>query len=161
MTSNLCVRTLRLDEDLRDAVIKKDLYGKLTLPFVVAVQVVDEHRIQKYDVMNGLFGQETITIGPNRQARNERLRNGAWISSGGSIHSTVSSVSVWSTLEPWNFRTVEPIMVHNSYAVNPLPNQAFPTGQEVVDREKGRLLEQEGVPIAEVIGLAVNWLPDD
>ncbi|MHB1675885.1 MAG: hypothetical protein ACYCSP_16795 [Acidobacteriaceae bacterium] len=87
--------------------------------------------------------------------------NGAWISPGGSIHTTVSAVSVWSTLEPRNFGTVQPIMVHNPYAVNALPDDAFPIKQVVVNKEEGKFVEQEGVAIAEILGLASAWLPED
>ena len=34
----------------------------LPLPLVVAIQVIEEFRIAKVDVMNGLFGQEAITV---------------------------------------------------------------------------------------------------
>ena len=72
VTSQLRVRQLELDQDLKDAVVKKDRYGNLPLPFVVAAQVVDEHRIDRYDVMNGLIGQETVRLGQiARRYRND------------------------------------------------------------------------------------------
>lgn len=161
MTSQHRARQLELDQDLKDAVVKKDRYGNLPLPFVVAVQVVDEHRIERYDVMNGLIGQETVRIGPNREAIPERLRNGAWVSRNGPARQTISAVAVWSTLEPWNFATLEPMMVHNPYPLNPLPNDLFPIRQEVIDREKSAFVEQMGKPISEVLGLAAEWLVED
>jgi hypothetical protein len=115
VTSQLQARQLELDQDLREAVVKKDRYGDLPLPFVVAAQVVDEHRIDRYDVMNGLIGQLAMRAGQNRQAIEERLPNGAWFSRNGPARRNISAVVVWSTLEPWNFATLEPIMVHNPH----------------------------------------------
>jgi hypothetical protein len=76
MTMDGKVRTLKLDRDLKEAVSKKDRYGALTLPFVHAIQVVDSHRIDRNDVINGLFGQATVRLGPNREQIHDRLPNG-------------------------------------------------------------------------------------
>ncbi len=66
--------------------ILKDRYGNMALPFVVAVQVVNEFRIDKVNVMNGLLGQETVFGG--------RVPNGAWISDEGPT-GTRTSVESW------------------------------------------------------------------
>jgi hypothetical protein len=161
MTTDGKVRTLELDRDLKEAVSKKDRYGALTLPFVHAIQVVDSHQIDRNDVINGLFGQATVRLGQNRKQILDRLRNGAWVAPGGSIHRTVSAVCVWSTLEPWNFVTLAPFTIHNPYAINPLQADLLPWAQEIPDHSKNELIMQPGKPIAEVLGLAIDWLPED
>jgi hypothetical protein len=161
MTMDRKVRTLELDRDLKDAVSKKDRYGVLTLPFVHAIQVVDQHRIDRNDVLNGLFGQATVALGPKLEHMHDRLPNGAWIAPGCRIHRTVSAVCVWSTLEPWHFVTLEPFTIHNPYALNPLPVGLLPCSQEVPDHSKNELILQPGKPIAEVLGLAIDWVPGD
>ena len=161
MTIPTQVRTLALDEQLRNAVTGKDRYGKVKLPFVIAVQVIDEHRIEKYDVMNGLLGQETILIGSDQQTRTERILNGAWLSHTGPEHTSISAVLAWSTLDPWKFAAIEPIMVHNPYAAAPLSKDALAISQCVVDKDKGALVHEHGVSIADILGLQTDWLPED
>jgi hypothetical protein len=161
MTMDGKVRALKLDRDLKKAVSNKDRYGALTLPFVHAIQVVDPHRIDRNDVINGLLGQATVRLAPNLEQIHDRLRNGAWVGPGGAIHRTVSAVCVWSTLEPWNFVTLEPFTILNPYAINPLQADLLPWAQEVPDHSKNELILQPGKPIGEVLGLAIDWLPED
>ena len=154
-------RRLTLDESLRDGVATKDRYGRLALPLVVAIQVIEEFRIAKIDVMNGLFGQEAITVDSQGHARPGRVPNGAWISPSGPIHESISVVVAWSTLEPWNFTGIEPIVVHNPFANVPLPNDILPVAQHIVDRQKGVLVEQSGASMEYLLGLAKNWVRDE
>jgi hypothetical protein len=70
-------------------------------------------------------------------------------------------VMAWSTLEPWNFTRIEPIVVHNPYASVPLGNQTMSLTQHVVDLDRGVLIEQPGSSMEEVLGLPKDWVPDD
>lgn len=151
---------LRLDESLKNGVATKDRYGPLPLPLVVAVQVVDEFRIAKIDVMDGLFGPEAVAIDAQGSPRAARVPDGAWITANGPIHRTISAVMAWSTLEPWNFTAVEPIVVHDPYASMPLANDVLPLAQYVVDHQKGVLVEQAGQSIEDLLGLAKEWVRD-
>lgn len=161
MTMPVRARRLDLDESLRDGVAAKDRYGTLALPLVVAAQVVEDFRIDKIDVMNGLFGPEAITVDAEGNTHPGRVPNGAWISPAGPIHRGISAVMAWSTLEPWNFTRVEPIVVHNPYATSPLPNETFPVAKHVVDRQRAVLVEQPGVSMEELLGLEKDWVTDD
>src|ERR1700678_2466172 len=158
MTMPMRATQLTLDESLRDGVATKDRYGKLALPLVIAIQVIEEFRIAKIDVMNGLFGQEAIAVHAQGNTRSGRVPNGAWISSTGPIHESISAVMAWSTLEPWTFTQIEPIVVHNPYASLSLPTAVLPVAQHVVDREKGVLIEQPGVSMESLLGLAKDWV---
>jgi hypothetical protein len=161
MTMPMRARRLALDESLRDGVGAKDRYGRLTLPLVIAIQVIEEFRIDKVDVMNGLLGPEAITFNGDGPPRHGRVPKGAWISGNGPIHRTISAVMAWSTLEPWNFTRIEPIVVHNPYASTPLPNDILPVAQNVVDRENAVLVEQPGISMENLLGLAKDWVVDD
>jgi hypothetical protein len=154
-------RRITLDESLRDGVAAKDRYGRLTLPLVVAIQVIEEFRIDKIDVMNGLLGPEAITFDDDGQPRDARVPSGAWISGNGPIHRTISAVVAWSTLEPWNFTRIEPILVHNPYASNPLPSDILPVTQNVVDHQNEVLVEQPGISMEALLGLPKDWVTDD
>jgi hypothetical protein len=161
MTMPTRATQLTLDETLRDGVAAKDRYGRLTLPLVVAIQVVEEFRIAKIDVMNGLFGPEVIAVDPQGNTRPDRVRNGSWVSPNGPIHRTISAVMAWSTLEPWNFTRIEPIMVHNPYSRVPLSNIILPVAQYIVDMDRGVLVEQAGTSMEELLGLAKDWVYDE
>lgn len=161
MTMPTRATQLTQDESLRDGVAAKDRYGRLTLPLVVAIQVVEEFRIAKIDVVNGLFGPEAFGFDAQGRPHAVRVPNGAWISPTGPIHTSISAVMAWSTLEPWNFTAIEPIVVHNPYATVPLPCDTLPVEQNFVDREKGVLVEQPGASIEDILGLAKDWVPDN
>jgi hypothetical protein len=88
----------------------QDAFG--TLPLVVAVQVVHDFAIKKIDVMDGLLGEEAISLDYNRRPQAAQVPNGAWFSPRGPKHSNISAVWAWPTLDPWKFTAVEPIMVH-------------------------------------------------
>ena len=66
----------------------------------------------------------------------------------------------WSTLDPWNFTRIKPIVVHNPHATMPLPHDLLLVAQSVVDRQTGVLVEQPGDSMEELFGLAKNWLQD-
>jgi hypothetical protein len=93
---------------------------------VVAIQVIDDFPIEKIDVLDGLLGQEAFTVEASGRARQSRFLNGAWISGTSPIHRTISAVMAWSKLDPWNFTRIEPIVVHNPYALVTLQNDTPP-----------------------------------
>lgn len=161
MTMPMRARQLNLDESLRDGVAAKDRYGRLAHPLVVAIQVVEEFRIAKIDVMNGLLGSEAITVDAAGRTHPCRVPNGAWVSPAGPIHRSISAVMAWSTLESWNFTRIEPFVVHNPYASVPLPVDTLPVVQNVVDRDRGLLVEQRGTSMEELLGLAQDWVRDE
>jgi len=134
ITMPLRARQLSLDEALRDAVRRKDRYGKPPLPLVVAAQVIDEARLDRIDVMNGLLGSEAISVNAQGQHYPDRVPNGVWISPSGPRHTSISVVMAWSKLDPWKFSSVEPIMVHNPDAAMPLPQGTLPVAYYEVDR---------------------------
>jgi hypothetical protein len=159
LTSPAGARRVSHDAYLKAAVTSKDRYGKLRLPFMIAVQIADEFPIDLYDVLNGLFGQETILVRRDGLQRVDRLQNGAWTSPQGPVHTTVSAAAVWSTLVPWSFASVEPIMVHNPRAENPFPKDGLPIYQHFVDLESGMVIRAPGQPIADALRLPEGWPP--
>jgi hypothetical protein len=161
MAMPMQARQLRLDEALKEAVAKKDRYGRLVLPLVVAAQVIDEFRIDTIAVMDGLFGPEAIGLNAQGRERLGRVPDGAWVSLSGPRHRTISAVMAWSTLDPWTFSSVEPIVAHNPYASMPLPTDTLPVAQHVVDRQRDVLILQPGLSMEQILGLAADWLPGD
>lgn len=161
MTMPLQARQLNLDEALRDAVRRKDKYGNPALPLVVAVQVIDEARIDAIDVMNGLFGSEAITVDAQGRHYPGRVPNGVWISPSGPRHGSISMVMAWSKLDPCKFSSVEPIVVHNPHASMPLPPEILPVGYYVVDQQRNVIVPKPGASMEQVLGLSKDWVPED
>ncbi len=161
LTMPMHATQLNLDRYIKEAVIKKDRYGNVKLPLVVAVQVVHEFAIKEIDVMDGLLGTEALDLTCNRQAQAAREPSGAWFSPRGPKHTNISAVLAWPTLEPWKFTAVEPIMVHHPCAAHPLPKDAFPITQYTIDQERRASVEQKGLSMEDILSLAPHWMPED
>jgi hypothetical protein len=161
MTMPMHAIQLNLDKEVKEAVIKKDRYGNVTLPLVVAVQVIHDFAIKKIDVMDGLLGEEAISLDCDRRPQAARVPNGAWFSPQGPKHTNISAVLAWPTLDPWKFTAIEPIVVHHPCAAHPLPPDTFPITQNVVDQNIRALVEQKGVAMSEILELPPHWMPED
>jgi hypothetical protein len=71
----LAVSGVTADENVKRAVQAKNKYGVLDLPFLVAINIMTDFCSQ-YDVMNGLFGHETVIFGPDGTRPGGRLHDG-------------------------------------------------------------------------------------
>lgn len=50
---------LYLQQDIRKAIDEKSRYGSLDHPYVIAINVLNEFGVDRIDVFNALFGDET------------------------------------------------------------------------------------------------------
>lgn len=106
---------------LRKAITKKaNRYGKLSYPFVVAINCLEP--IDDIDVMNALFGQEQfhIPINPGKQISADdivfsRKRNGALTNPIGPRYSRVSGILVATNLRPWSINESKLCLYHNPW----------------------------------------------
>jgi hypothetical protein len=105
---------------LRDAILEKaGKYGKLGLPFVVAVNSLAQH-LDKVDALEALFGKEEFVytqtpkgvVGPKA----ERAPDGVWTSPGGARYTRLSAVLLIHALFPWNIPRCTPCLYHNAFA---------------------------------------------
>lgn len=161
LTMPTAVRQLTLHEDIRNAVEVKNKYGDLELPFVVAVNVTDEFRPTKIDVMNGLLGQETVIFGPGPARPGPRNPDGAWYGPKGARNTTVSAVLVSPGVTPWNMGQTIPWLIHNPWAHIPLPSDALPFPQHVANHENHTMVEKPGIPPFAFLHLPQPWPPGD
>ncbi|MGH9794140.1 MAG: hypothetical protein ACRD5G_05150 [Candidatus Acidiferrales bacterium] len=152
--------------ELRDAVAKKaDKYGKLSLPFIVAVNVLSLH-CDGTDIMNGLFGQETFIVteraGGKLESRpGRREPNGLWWGPRGHRNLTVSGVMVVSNLCPWNMHRTTPELYHNPWALTPIGSGVWELPQCVPNTAEERMVHQGGKAAAKVLNIPSPWpLPD-
>jgi hypothetical protein len=151
------VRTLSLHEDVRKAVELKNRYGDLDLPFLLAINVTDEFSVGKIDVMNALFGEETVIFDRDGARPGSRLPNGAWFTKYGPRNTKISAVMVYANVGPWNAKQREPWIVHNPWAKIPFLSTYLPLRQFVADHSTNTMPEQEGPPAGSFLGLPEPW----
>ncbi len=153
----LPARQLSLHEDVKKAVELKNRYGDLGLPFVVAINVTDEFHVDKIDVMNALFGEETVIFTGKEAVPGPRRPNGAWYTARGARNTKISAVMVYANLAAYNARSREPWIVHNPWAQFPLPFDLLPLSQFVPDQENRTMPERKGEPCSLFLGLPEGW----
>ena len=149
-----------VDGDIKRSIGAKNKYGELTHPFVVAINVVGDF-CSADDVMNAVFGHDTIIFGPEGTRPGERLRDGAWDGPHGPQNTTISAVMVFRDLNPGNMRDVMPWLVHNPWAAKPLDLNELPFSQYLPDHTTGHLIFSEGAPPGEFLGLPEPWPPKE
>ncbi len=152
--------------EIREAVAKKARkYGTPPLPLIIAVNVLSTH-CDRTDVLNGLFGQETIVVteqadGSFDSRPGKREPNGLWLGSRGLQNLTVSGVMVVSILCPWNMRTLTPELYHNPWALKPVSSADWELPQWVADAKKERVLPQAGKLAETILSIPSPWpVPD-
>lgn len=155
------VRTLSLHEDVRKAVELKNRYGNLDKPFLLAINVTDEFRVDKIDVMNALFGEETVILDRGGARPGARVPNGAWFTKYGARNTKISAVMVYGNVGPWNANEREPWIVHNPWAKIPLSLDLLPLRQFVPDQQTSTMPERDGAPAGSLLGLPEPWPVDE
>jgi hypothetical protein len=154
----LAVSGVTADENVKRAVQAKNKYGVLDLPFLVAINIMTDFCSQ-YDVMNGLFGHETVIFGPDGTRPGGRLHDGAWDGPKGPQNTTLSAVMVYRDLKLSNITYAAPWFVHNPWASRQLPADLLPFAQFIA--KDGRLVKQEGKPPGSYLGLPEPWPPEE
>lgn len=152
------VETLLMDTETRikGAVAEKaNRYGELELPYVVAVNVLDQ-TVDDYDVMGALFGEDAPTVlmdhrGAIKGTQQHRMPNGVWFGPEGSRNRGLSALLVCNVQGPFDARQRTPRLFHNPWARNPFPLDAWPLPQMIPDAEKNRLVARPGLEAAEVL----------
>ncbi len=160
LTMPVTVSALTADEDVKKAVQVKNKYGELDLPFLVAINMMAEFCSQ-YDVMNGLFGHETVIFGPTGTRPGGRLHDGAWDGPRGPQNTVISCVMVYRELKPWNMKNAVPWFVHNPWANRPLLTDALPFSQFTPNHEAGTLVKREGNNPGSYLDLPEPWPPEE
>ena len=107
---------------IRKAITRKaNRYGRLGLPFVVALNCIE--MIDEIDIMEALFGKEQfhLPVGLDREVTSKdigfsRKPDGAWTNPIGPRYSRVSAVLIVIHLQPWSIRDVVVRLYHNPWA---------------------------------------------
>ena len=156
---------LTTDEDIRRAIEQKaKKYGKLSLPLVIAANVVSEH-CDDIDINNALFGSEAIqfiqkpdgSIGDGVEVRQP---NGIWFGKKGARNRNISAVLIGCKLDPYKAGVATPQLIHNPYAENPLNLSTYPLPQSVPNHESSTMQKKDGRKASEFLRLPAPWPPD-
>jgi hypothetical protein len=162
----LDMRLVRAHDDIRAAIDgKARKYGALGLPFVIAVNVMNDF-FDEVDKRNALFGEEqmTVTQTPDGQFHHDwgmRVPNGAWFGHRGPRNALVSAVFLTNQLMPWTLRSEAIELVHNPWATHPLALEAMPVLQQTVSLTDGVIHRHEGRGAADILGVPTPWPAPD
>ncbi len=144
---------------LREAILQKaGRYGKLDLPFVVAVNSLAVH-LDKIDTLEALFGREycSYTQTPAGVAGPElgRLPDGVWTSPGGPRYTRLNAVLLFHDLFPWTVPRC-----HVCLYINPFVEKILDCGLNRLTR----MLPKGGHPdwvagetVSSILGLPGDW----
>jgi len=147
---------------IRNAVIKKaKKYGKLTLPYAIGVNVLDDFA-DDIDVTQALFGTEQFVVpigtgGVTGEPEMRRLPDGVWYGRSGPRYTRVSAVLIVSRLRHWGIWQADVRLYHNPWAQRPCRCELRQLPQALP--QDGKMVLADGKPLGEVLGLPPDW-PD-
>ena len=156
------MRVVRAHDDIRVAIEgKAKKYGLLELPFVVAVNVMDDF-FDDADTRNALFGEEQVVVtrmsdGQFHHNWGSRVPNGAWFGRKGPLNTLVSAVFLTNQLSPWSLRAGAVELIHNPWAANRLLQEALPIPQIAVSLPDGLIHRHKGRSAADLLGGPERW----
>jgi len=140
---------------------KATKYGELDLPYIVAINVMDEFGADDIDISNALFGEEQVTLifrgNEVIGKRPGRKPNGAWYGPDGPQNKRVSAVLIAVNLNPWKIAKVTPVLWHNPWANYPLPSDIWQLPQLIPDEKDNRLFKKDGKSAWQLLSLCPNW----
>jgi hypothetical protein len=160
LTMPLEINLLDTDSEIKRAVELKDRYGEPKLPMILVLGVLGDF-CDRFDVMNALFGRETVLFGPGGSRPGGRLHDGAWDGPKGPHHKAISAVWVLHALQTWSAHNPQFWLIHNPWGTYPLSGDVLPFTQYVANLETGNLEEKAGCSIAGVLRLPDPWPPNE
>lgn len=160
LTMPMEINLLATDAEIKKAVEGKDKYGELNMPMIVVLNILRDF-CDRFDVMNALFGRETVIFGPDGSRPGGRLHDGAWDGPAGPQHRSISALWVLHALNTWSANSPESWLVHNPWATHPLNSEAIPLTQFVPNMKTGKLEEKTGRNVSELLNLPDPWPPDE
>jgi hypothetical protein len=146
---------------IRDAIKKKaSRYGKLELPYVIAVNALEF--VDEIDIMEALFGKEQFTISFSQShplervdTQMSRVPDGAWTSYTGPRNTRISAVLLATKLSPWHLSRGKVCLYHNPWAQKPYSSILTRLPQAVL--KGNRMKNIDGESIGSILGLPNSW----
>lgn len=116
---------------------KTSKYGTLTMPYVIAIDVL---------------GTRELMSGVDATLLSTDVRTSFW-----ATHPQVSAVLAVNELLPWSCARQSPILWRNPHATHPLNEDLWKGAQRVWDVTKAQWRHLPGKPIHVLLGLAPTW----
>ena len=156
---------LNVDKDIKKAVeAKAKKYGNLSLPLVVAVNVVSEH-CDDIDIKNALFGTETILVNMTPDGSfaesGRRLPDGVWFGTSGPRSKAVSAVLIGDRLDRYTCAIRTPILIHHPYPTHGLELPTYSLPESIPDKNTHTMTEKAGKDAKEFLRLPDPWPPTE
>lgn len=140
---------------------KVSKYGKLDLPYVIAINVIDEFGADDIDISNALLGEEQVTVGFHSDHSVDQMvgrkPNGTWYGPNGPQNKRVSAVLVAVNLYPWSIAKITPILWHNPWAGKALSQDIWPLTQLAPDAANNQFVKCAGESGWRLLGLRRSW----
>lgn len=153
-------RMLATGQSIRDAIQRKaGGYGELSLPFVVAVNVLGEYPPDMIDVWNALLGREAVEVrlydDGSTQEDLTRLPDGVWAGPDGPIYTRLSAVLVGMPLRPWNLHSAGVHLIPNPWAARPYDGALERLPRWVA--QDGNFEPVDGTSVGSLLDLPDDW----
>lgn len=152
------VRWINGWKPIKDAIASKgNEYGRLSKPFVVAVNV-DGFELDRIDEMQALFGQEQVVIRVGEHSRHskiEQARNGLWFGPKGPQYTRVSGAWLFGGMTPWNIPSRRNTLYFNPFAKDVIPKELRQLNHAVATEGKMRWID--GMPLWSIMGIDETW----
>jgi hypothetical protein len=147
--------------EIRDALNeKKDRYGSLNAPFVIAVTDCKEEMAGGHleELVAALFGDDAYRIVDGQLKYAGKSANGFWGTAENPRNSHVSAVLLIPSAKIWAFRAAQwqPLLVLNPWAAHALPNGSLPLNTYWLN---GSTFEMSTGNLADALGLPDPWPP--
>ncbi len=139
---------------------KATKYGEFDLPYIIAINVINEFGVDEIDIINTLFGEEQVTIvfcDNKIEQKPGRKPNGVWYGPNGPQNKRVSAILIAVNLTPWNIAKVTPVLWHNPWANHPLLTDTWQIPQLIPDKKDNCLLKKSGKSAWKILGLHHKW----
>jgi hypothetical protein len=136
-------------------------YGRLELPFVIAINTVFDFPMNdETDIVQALLGTEAEAFNPTTgDHRPTREPDGLWVGPAGPRNKHVSAVLLCNNLSPARVGQELPTLYINPWADYPLPESCLSVNVYRWDKTSGRPIERNGPPPSQIFSLPENW-PD-
>lgn len=152
--------TITTSVDVKSALIKKaNYYGKMTLPYIVAINDWNSMFSKQEHALEALFGEEVFVLSPNDTGKStvscSRKPNGAWRGPDGWRMKNVSAALIAVGLDEFYMNKRSPCLYHHPCPTNVLRKDMWMLPQYFIDGEIS------GKKASAILDIPEEWPSDD
>lgn len=133
-------------------------YGELSIPYVLALNVVDAYA-DRESLLDALLGQEVVNLNWETGETFVSRLPGAWFGPNGPQKTRMSGICVFSRLRPENMHIVNPVIWHHPFANIPLEPDLVSLTQQIPNHSKESYELREGVHPSRLLQIDETRMP--